>query len=130
MAGTAALISVVAISPTPAQAVTTWTLSNTPADVTGAWVHGTWWWGASGRLYVEVNVKDTVANSKNASVSLAAGYSDGGVRREDFFNNDGANTTVTMTYSFAPNVSFINARECVDNASGLATCGNTVRIFG
>jgi hypothetical protein len=104
----------VAIAPTPARAATSWSLSNTPGDAYGVWGYGTWWW-SGGRLYLEVNVKDTIANGLGAGVGLIAEYNDGGKRPEVVHNGLGAGTTVTQVFSFAGNVIKITGSECASN---------------
>ncbi|MDT0530982.1 hypothetical protein RM555_18505 [Micromonospora sp. DSM 115977] len=127
--GISALFGTVVISPAPAQAATEWSMSNTSADVSGAWVHGSWRWGDNGRLYVEVKVKDTVANDRNAKARLMAYYRDGGTRYEELANDNGMNSTVSRTYNFASNVTRVEINECTDNSLSANICGRYSTIF-
>ncbi|MDT0528623.1 hypothetical protein RM555_06410 [Micromonospora sp. DSM 115977] len=122
--GVATMLGAVAVAPAPAQAATSWSLSNSRGDVVGAWVHGDWWWGSDGRLYLTVHVKDTAANGVNAGAYLGANYSDAGVRFEWVDNSAGADSTITKTFSFASNVTSIYGYECAGSS-----CGDWVRIF-
>ncbi|WP_238015034.1 hypothetical protein KZZ52_33885 [Dactylosporangium sp. AC04546] len=74
-------------------------------------MHGSTWW-SGGRLYVTVSVKDTIANGTNAGAYLFADYNDGGTREEWLWNDGGAGTTRTATYSFAGNIKYLHAAEC------------------
>ncbi|MEV0132818.1 hypothetical protein AB0H83_30690 [Dactylosporangium sp. NPDC050688] len=117
----------VAIAPAPAQAATSWSLSGTAGDAYGVWAHGTWWW-SGGRLYLEVNVKDTIADGYGAVMGLTARYNDGGTRSEVVYNGGGAGTTVTRQFNFAGNVTKITAGECTINLN-TSCVGAEARIY-
>jgi hypothetical protein len=100
------------VAPAPAQAATYWSLSNTGGDIVGAWAYGYWWW-SGGRLYVQVNVKDTTNDVRGAAVRIHAYYNDGGFRSEELKAN-GAGNSNTYTWNFAGNVTDVYGFECTD----------------
>jgi hypothetical protein len=120
--GLVALVIGIGVAPAPALAASGWDLTHTVGDQAGAWAYGSYWWGGDGRLYVKVNVKDTIANGKNASVKLTAYYTGGDPRHESLTNNNGAGTTVTNTWDFRGDVSAIWGIECIDNSTSLQDC--------
>ncbi|MFG1777628.1 hypothetical protein ACGFIR_24730 [Micromonospora sp. NPDC049051] len=126
-AAAATTFGAVAVAPAPAQAATSWSLSGTVGDAYGVWAHGTWWW-SGGRLYLEVKVKDTVADGRAAILILNAEYNDGGTRSETVMNRGGSGTTVTREFNFAGNVTKIMGYECA-LAPGEGYVGPEARIW-
>ncbi|GAB2935459.1 hypothetical protein GCM10027280_24100 [Micromonospora polyrhachis] len=114
--GLAVLVGGIVVAPAPAQAAVKWDLTGSYSDMAGSWAYGSWWW-SGGRFYVEVNVKDTVADGEAAGMCLRAEYSDGGSRKERVHNSGGKGTTKTVTYNFADNVSEIYGGEYVGGAT-------------
>ncbi|WP_238015035.1 hypothetical protein KZZ52_33890 [Dactylosporangium sp. AC04546] len=126
-AAVATTFGAVVVAPAPAQAATSWSLSGTAGDAYGVWAYGTWWW-SGGRLYLQVNVKDTAADGYGARVGIIAYYNDGGTRGEVVHNSGGSGTTVTRQFNFAGNVTKITGGECAVNI-GSACVGPSGRIY-
>ncbi|GGX70057.1 hypothetical protein [Streptomyces minutiscleroticus] len=117
-AGTALMVGVTGGT---ANAATGWTAQYTSADMVG--VHA---WGTidDGERYIlNVNVKDTAADSHGARVRIRTTYSDGGVREENL-SASGLNAVRSTTWNYAANATRFQVKECLTEAGVDYACGS------
>ncbi|MFJ9482654.1 hypothetical protein ACIRRI_48180 [Streptomyces mirabilis] len=114
IAATAALAGggLVLAAPANAAACDSWGATGTPGDIVGAYASGSLCDDpVTGRLDLEVLLKDTAADGMSACVQIHATYADGGTRDEWVYNSGGSGSTKVAQYSFASSVRGMWVRE-------------------
>ncbi|MFJ9683708.1 hypothetical protein ACIRP2_37650 [Streptomyces sp. NPDC101194] len=92
-----------------------WGTTGTSGDIAGAYTHGEKCELDSGRIQIDVIIKDTKADGKGACAQLHATYADGGTR-DEWIYVAGVNNTTSKTWTYASSVRNIWVREGLGNS--------------
>jgi hypothetical protein len=123
--------AILALATAPAHAaVSTWDLTRSTGDISGAWARGTYWETSDNRWHLKGELMDTVSDNKGAALRLWAHYTDDGVRPEEVWNTKGHDKDVPIgEYNFASNLDYIDFQECLlvrkaDGSIVIGTCAS------
>ncbi|MFJ4774008.1 hypothetical protein ACIP88_33700 [Streptomyces uncialis] len=129
LAGLGALLAVFVMPGQAHAALGPWNLEGTGAGVAGAHAWGTLTLGTNGRYYLAANIKDTAADGHGARLEVMAYYNDGWSDRYENLNATGNQATNSFTWNYAPDLNYIDARECLTEQGAEYRCATSWHVI-
>ncbi|MFE7616539.1 hypothetical protein [Streptomyces sp. NPDC057496] len=125
IAGLGALVAVFVMPGQAQAALGSWTLEGSGSGVVGAHAWGSLTLDSDGRYYLAANIKDTAADGHGARLEVMAYYNDGWSSRYENLNATGNQATKSFTWNFAPDLDYIDARECLTEQGEEYRCASS-----
>ncbi|MGW8569773.1 hypothetical protein [Streptomyces niveus] len=124
IAGLGAMAAVFVMPGQAHAALGSWNLEGSGAGVVGAHAWGSLSRGSDGRFYMAANIKDTEPDGHGARLEVTAYYNDGWSSRYENLNATGNQATNSFTWNFAPDLYYIDARECLTEKGEELRCAS------